>query len=77
MLGLGSALDNISEQTIELCSPALTAYISSTADVRQNELSALEKRRKRAPKSSLVGIMLRGILAAYGLVFAVIAELWA
>lgn len=74
MLGLGSALDNISEQTIELCSPA---FMCSTADVRQNELSALEKRRKRAPKSSLVGIMLRGILAAYGLVFAVIAELWA
>lgn len=68
MLGLGSALDNISEWTTQLSSPA---FVYSTADVKQNGLWALEKEGKELPKSSLGGITLRGILAAYGLVFAV------
>lgn len=43
MLGVGSALDNISEQTTQLWSPA---FVYSTADVKQNGLWALEKEGK-------------------------------
>jgi len=48
MLGVGSALDNISEWTTEFCSPA---FVYLTADVKQYGLWALEKGGKELQRS--------------------------
>lgn len=74
MLGVGSALNNIREQTTQLRSQLLHSWCKAEWTL------SLGKRRKRAPKSSLGRITLRRSLAVYGLFFCsccrTLCDLW-